>query len=287
MPKTDPDLTPATTSAGLAVPTLSLTNPDDEWGDVDVIDLAPAGGLRIPHAKVNRKLDGGVVDPTTGELTRLFYLVLLGRGQTRAQWDKAYSGATAGAPDCRSFDALVPDPQSPGLKADACATCEYNRWGDVGDFARCRLSEQWLAFVLDGDGGQYTRIRWGGLAAGPAAAYWSSFALRKPPIRPFEVITEVTLEPTETDNGTFLVPVFRRASDRLTRADVGPLVADLPRLKAAFAGAMADSVVTGEDDEGHGTTPLEPFPDDDRPAGSTTTVDPTTGEVRYDAGEPF
>ena len=277
----DPDLTPATVDSTPSLVSLALVGQDDGWGDVETIDLAPAASIRIPHVPVNRKLDGGIVDWQTGEIVGGMSLILLGRGQSRAQWDKAFSGASSGPPDCRSFDAVTPDPLSPGRKNDACATCEFNRWGEAGDVARCRLSEQWLVFALDDQGGQYARIRWGGIAAGPAARYWESFSLRKPKAHPASVITEVTLVPTETDNGTFLAPQFTRGP-KLERADVAPLLADLPMLRAAFAGAVAEAVAAGDNDEdvaraAQEAKATEPFPEYDKPMGGEAMAAQLTG----------
>lgn len=239
---------------------------DDEWSDIeDDGDWTPAGSRsRIPHITLNRKLDGGFTLPDTGELVQEVDVVLLARGTSRAWFPRAFDGKNPEPPDCRSFDGRTADPNSPDLQNNGdCLTCPHAQWTD--DPPACKASVEALVFLLDPDnsGGQFARIRFGGIAVGPFNDYWERFARRVPRKYPFAYLTHIALEAVDTDNGKFLRPRLERVRE-LARRDVQPLLDERDARKAEWAADIRDDVTSGATVEQPAAGPFddEPLPTD-------------------------
>jgi hypothetical protein len=234
---------------------LSILPTDDEWSDVDPGDMTNDGVGRIPYMGLNRKLDGGFIHPDTGEISQELEFIWLAKGKSRAQWNEAFGGKNAAsAPDCRSFDGIVPDPQSPDLKSEACATCPFSQWVD-GEPPRCKESVEAMVFLPDPLGhGRLARIRFGGIAVAPARAYWDSFFTRLPRRPPIAYISKAVLEPVDTDNGKFLRPRFERITE-LARSEAQPLIAERDQRLADWKADIAEAVVRGDVAEDIATEP--------------------------------
>lgn len=196
---------------------------EDEWSTVDDGDLSPSQTFTIPLFQLNRKVDGGFLNEDTGETQRDLRAVLMAKVNTRAWWPEPFGKGDA-APACRSSDGIVPLPTAPAqqpeweppknmsgeVPAKVCADCPNSQW-DGGDPPPCAEAIEFLAFVPTTLGaGRVVRLRFSGLAFGPARSYWDSFRTRLPKRPPIAFVTHITLEERETDNGTFLVPTFTR-----------------------------------------------------------------------------
>lgn len=234
------DTTPAVPEAP-SVP--ALISDDDEFAGVSDGDLSPATARSIPLLALNRKSDGAFIDSDSGEMTSELDFVWLAKGTTRAWWPEPF-GKGKPAPACRSADGVVPDPNSPNVQSQACASCPHSRW--VGDDApACKQSIEAMVFLPDPLGyGRLARIRLGGMAIAPAQAYWDSFSARMPRRPPLAYISHVALEPTSTPNGTFLVPKFSRVRP-LTRAEAQPLIDERDRRISEWQSTVAEDVATG------------------------------------------
>lgn len=269
---TKTDTLPATITEPAAP---ALISPDDEWADVGDGDLSPATAASIPLLALNRKESGGFVDSETGVKEIELDFVWLAKGTTRAWWPEPF-GKGDKAPSCRSADGLVPDPASPEVQNPTCASCPRSRW--VGeDSPECKQSIEAMVFLPDPLGyGRLARVRFGGMAIKPAQDYWDSFSARMPRRPPLAYISHVALEPTETPNGTFLVPHFSRVRP-LSRAEAQPLIDERDRRIAEWSAAVADDVATGA------------TRDAEQPAGAPSGAAGTPTEPYYtdDDGEPF
>lgn len=237
---TKTDNTPAVISD--ATPAL-IDLSDDPWAGVSDGDLSPATARSIPLLTLNRKSDGGFFDAETGEVTTEQDFVWLAKGTTRAWWPEPF-GKGDKAPSCRSADGVVPDPTSPDVQSPACATCPNARWqGD--DAPACKQSIEAMVFLPDPMGfGRLARVRFGGMAIAPAQAYWDSFSARMPRRPPLAFVSHVELEPTKTDNGTFLVPKFSRVRE-VSREEAQPLIDERDRRIAEWTATVAEDVATG------------------------------------------
>lgn len=242
---------PATTddAASPAVPdnghVPAVLSADDPWRDVDSGDLAPdAGG--IPHLQINRKLDGGILDPDTGEVGLEVDFVWLAKSKTRAYWSKPYGSKEAeDAPDCRSLDGVTGQgaygPGSEDNPTGRCATCPMARW-DGSDAPPCKEAVEAMVFIPDPTGaGRLARMRFAGIAFAPAKEYWNSFDNRLPKRPPISFISHLALEPTDTKNGKFLAPRFTRVQP-LERADAQPLIEERARRIADWQAYIAQDV---------------------------------------------
>ncbi len=253
-----------TTPAVLANATPALIATDDEWADVGDGDLSPATARSIPLLALNRKETGGFIDEETGEKMTALDFVWLAKGTTRAWWPEAF-GKGDKAPSCRSADGVVPDPTSPNVQSQACASCPMSRWnGD--DSPECKQSVEAMVFLPDPLGfGRLARIRLGGMAIAPAQAYWDSFSARMPRRPPIAYQSHIDLEAVGTDNGTFLVPKFSRVKE-YTRSEVQPLIDERDRRIAEWTATVAEDVATG-------ATRDEPSAS---PSGDPGSYEPTT-----------
>jgi hypothetical protein len=273
-----PDLTPATTAHLPAVIDASPALPDfdnDPWAGVADGDLSPATARSIPLLVQNRKSDGGILDEETGEVLRSIDFVWLAKSTSRAWWPLPFGKGEA-IPTCRSADGIVPDPLSPEVQNPACATCPQARWdSDDPTFRRCADSIEALIFLPQGDAGRLARIRFGGLALKPAQNYWDSFMARMPRRPPIAFVSHMELVPTETPNGTFLVPAFRRVLE-LRREDAQPLIEERDRRLEEWTSTVAEDVATGATREAEHTPTAAP-------AGDPGSYEPTT---EY-GSEPF
>lgn len=209
----------------------------DEWSDVDDMDLSPSDRFVIPLLQLNRKVDGGFVNEDTGEIQREIDAVLMAKVNTRAWWPEAFGKGDA-APACRSDDGIEPNAErSPAQQPDwqlpskaegetpasTCAACPNSQW-DGDNPPACTESIEFLAFVpTDHGAGKVVRLRFGGLALGPARRFWESFKTRLPKRPPIAYLTHIALQDEVTDNGTFLVPTFRRQLE-LDRAGAQPIL---------------------------------------------------------------
>jgi hypothetical protein len=244
---------------------LSAIAADDDWADVGDGDMDPESKGRIPHLILNRKLDGGFTDPETGEIVQSLDFIWLARSRSRAFWMEPF-GKGSKSPDCRSHDGIVPDPESPNLQSDRCASCVHAQW--VEDMpANCNASIEALTFIPDAYGeGRLARLRFGGMSVKPANDYWSTFATRVPRRPPIAFVTHAQLEPVKTPNGTFLVPKFTVAAE-IPRGQANGLIAERDRRLADWQADTADDVAAGttvaDDDTGTAPTYLdastEPF----------------------------
>jgi len=254
------DATPAVvTDATPALIDLS----DDPWAGVSDGDLSPATARSIPMLTLNRKEGNGFTDAETGEarITALDF-VWLAKSTSRAWWPEAF-GKGEKNPTCRSADGVVPDPQSPEVQSQACATCPQAKWeSDDKDFRRCVDTIEMLVFLPDPHGfGRLARVRFGGLAYRPTQAYWDSFSARLPHRPPIAFVSHVELEAVGTDNGVFLVPKFSRVRE-LSIDEARPLIEERDRRIAEWTATVAEDVATGATREaeatGDGFTGTEP-----------------------------
>lgn len=230
---------------------------EDEWGDVDDMDLAPDDQVAIPLYQLNRKVGGGFVNEDTGEVEQTIDAVLLAKANTRAYWKDPFGKGDA-APTCRSEDNIVPSDRSIEKQSPTCASCRHSKWeGD--DPPACSEAIEFLTFVPTDHGtGRITRLRFSGMGFGPARRYWTSFKMRLPKRPPVAFVTSIDLEEEDTPNGRFLVPRFRRKSE-LTRADANPV------LEARKARVDEWRLAIATDDRAPAPTIEggEPFPDVD------------------------
>ena len=268
---TTPDTLPIPATTADATPAI-IDTANDPWADVQDGDLSPATARSIPLLALNRKESGGFIDSETGEKVTELDFVWLAKGTTRAWWPEAF-GKGDKAPSCRSADGVVPDPSSPEVQSPACATCPNARWNGE-DAPACKQSIEAMVFLPDPHGfGQLNRLRLGGMAISPAQAYWDSFSARLPRRPPIAFVSHVELEPTDTPNGVFLVPTFRRVRE-LSREEAQPLIDERDRRIAEWTATVAEDVATGATREPEGS----PAP----PAGDPGSYEPTT-----DYGAPF
>lgn len=236
---------------------LPLIATDDEWEGVDDGDMSPTAG-RIPYLAVNRNLEGGIADPDTGEVAKTLDFVWLAKGRSRA-WFRDPFGKGDSAPACRSFDGLTADPQSPDMQNGGdCTSCPLGRW-DGAEKPACRESIEALVFLPDPHGvGRLARLRWSGIAVGPARNYWDSFTTRLPKRPPIAYVSRVTLEPAQTDFGPKLAPRFERIGE-IGRREAQPLIEERDRRLADWRADVAESVATAEAGEVHDTPTPGPF----------------------------
>lgn len=265
--KNTPDTLPVDTDATLVPAVLPnalqraetgapIVAADDDWADVSDGDLAPEedqSAFDIPLLPLNRKLDGGFTNPDTGETqVRTLDFIWLARGYSRAWWKEPFGKGDA-APGCRSADAVKADPNSPDLQNGGdCSTCPHAQWH--GDEApECKKAMEALIFISDDHGlGQLARVRLGGIAFGPAKAFWDSFSARLPRRPPIAFMSRVELVETDTKNGRFLAPRFTRVHE-LTRAQAAPLIEERDRRLEAWRKAVeADVASAGRDDDESG-----------------------------------
>ena len=274
LPAIPADARPAAIAPDAGV--LALLPTDDEWSDVDSGDMTNDGTGRIPYMGLNRKLDGGFIDPDSGEITSETEFIWLAKGKSRAQWDKPFGGKdAAAAPDCRSFDGITPDPSSPNRKAGACASCPLSQW-DGDEAPKCKESVEAMVFLRDDLGqGRLARIRFGGIAVAPAKAYWDSFFTRLPRRPPIAYVSRAVLEPVDTDNGKFLRPRFERIAD-IPRAEAQPLIAERDQRLADWKADIAEAVVRGDVADDHGGA-----------GGAGGSAAGTYVTEEYENGEPF
>lgn len=239
---------------------LSLLPADDEWADIDDGDLAPTPG-RIPHLGLNRNVDGGFVNPETGEKTQTIDFVWLAKGRSRA-WFKDPFGKGDSVPSCRSFDGIVADPSSPDMQNGGdCNTCPHAQWGADGDKPSCRESIEALVFLPDPHAaGHLTRIRWSGIAVRPARLFWDSFQTRLPRRPPMAYVSRATLEPTSTDFGDKLAPRFERVAE-ISRNEAQPLIEERDRRLVDWQADIAETVATATIDDLHDDQPGQQQPD--------------------------
>lgn len=225
-----------------AVP--ALINADDEWGDVDDGDLAPdTNASGIPFLQLNRKESGGILIEDTGEVVRELSFVWMARTKSRAWWKEAFGKGDA-APGCRSADGQVPLDSSPDKQSDTCTACPHSLW-DGDDPPACSEAIEAMVFLPDPHGfGRLARLRFSGLAYGPSRRYWDSFGLRMPKRPPIAYVSKLTLEPTETSNGVFLVPRFERVGE-LSRQQAQPIIDERDRRLAEWKTDVAEHVSTG------------------------------------------
>lgn len=266
-----PDL-PATPEADAGV--LALIPQDDEWSDVADGDLAP-GTRRIPYLKLNRNVGEGFTNPETGEKTTELGFVWLAKGKSRTWFDKEWSAKDTAPPSCRSADGLRADPQSPALlpgwdespvkPTGDCSTCPLASYDEATrggkDVKRCREAVEALVFIPDETGdGQLARLRWNGIALKPSLNYWDSFFTRMPKRPPIAYVSHVRLEPTATDFGDKLAPVFSRVTE-IPRRAAEPLIRERDERVKHWQEDIAADVAEGVDgDIGDETTRREgPF----------------------------
>lgn len=257
----------------------ALIAADDPWSDVSDGDLSPATARSIPLLALNRKDGQGFIDTETGEVgIKELDFIWLAKGTTRAWWPEAF-GKGDKAPACRSADGIVPDPSSPEVQNPVCATCPNARWN--GDEApACKQSIEAMVFLPDPLGfGRLARIRFGGMAIKPAQEYWDSFSARLPRRPAIAYVSHIELEPTDTPNGTFLVPKFRRVNE-LSRPDAQPLIDERDRRISEWQSTVAEDVAAGATREREDHASATPPATGGSEAGTYETPD-------YEGGEPF
>lgn len=267
-PEQEKQATLDTSSTEVAVPDAQppalIDTEADQWGDVGDGDLTgDTNAGRIPLLPLNRKLDGGFADPETGESgIRDLDVILLARIRTRAWWPEPFGKGDA-TPACRSFDGIAPDPQSPDRQSDVCATCPHAKWnGD--DAPACHEAFELMSFLPDPMGfGRLASLRFSGMAVSPARQYWESFNARLPKRPPIAYLTHIELTEKQTDNGTFLVPVFSRVRE-YSRAEMQPVIAERDRRIEEWRASVAENVQTGGAAQAEQDAPSrEPGPDEE------------------------
>lgn len=239
---------------------------DSEWNDSDDGDLAPPDASLLPLIPMNRKNGEGLVDPTTGEKTTTLRFIPMARMLTRAWWSRSFDErdqSAGGAPDCRSNDGTFGigtfGPKSGLNPSGKCADCPMNTWStptrdgkpieiDSRVARPCNASYEWMVGVPDtADEGQsgiaLWRLRFNGIAFGPARDFWNSFTKRVPKIAPIGTLCQMALEVKETKNGKFLAPSFARL-ETYRRAQVAPLIARRDELIEEFRRIVAEELAT-------------------------------------------
>jgi hypothetical protein len=247
----------------------SLIADSDEWSELPDTFAGLDDGLPAPFMRPDRRGAGGFwVDDLTNQKFESLEVVLLTGRRTRAWWEADYDGSS-NPPDCRSFDGLEPDPQSPKLQNTACVTCPHSQFVD-GKASSCR--ERYDVLAYDPESKAVFMTAFSGAAIKPFRRYLSSFKAKIPKRPPYSVLTRITLVETKGDMGTFYVPEFSRVRE-LTPADVAPLLASQRSAIDAWLSWVDRSVVTGEtvDVDADTTTAApsqayEEFPNDDEPA---------------------
>lgn len=253
---TKPDTLPLPGQAGALIDATG-----DSWSDVADGDLSPPTAQSIPLLALSRKIDGGFVDSDTGEKSTELDFVWLAKGSTRAYWSEPF-GKGDKAPTCSSADGITPLPHSTEVQSPACATCPHSRWAGVESPA-CKDSIEAMVFLPDPLGyGTLARLRLGGMAIGPSQTFWDSFSARMPRRPPIAYVSHVALTPTETPNGTFLVPAYRRVKE-LTRAEAQPLIDERDRRIAEWQSVTASEVAAGDTRESATPGPTHATPSAD------------------------
>lgn len=233
---------------------------ENDWGDLESFDLAPDERTSmLTLIPMNGKLDGGFIDPATGETDRLEYdFVWLAKSKTRSAFIKVngngeveklpYDPKNTDGPGCRSFNGRKADMNSPLLQNGGdCTTCPNAVWRN-NEPPLCREAVVAMAFVPDEvngevNGGRLVSFSFHGISLAPAKAYWRSFDDRLPKVPPIGFLSHVALEPADTDNGKFLKANFTRVHE-LTRAEAGPLIDETRRRLTEWQKVIEEDVRT-------------------------------------------
>lgn len=257
---------------GAAAPEKALVG-ENSWSDVETGDLAPEQRTSmLTLIPMNGKVDGGFVDPDTGETDRLEYdFIWLAKSKTRSAFIRVngngeveklpFDAKNTAGPGCRSFNGTKADMNSPLLQNGGdCTTCPLSQWhGDEPPL--CRESVVAMAFIPDeigGEvrGGRLVSFSFHGLSLAPAKAYWRSFDDRLPVIPPIAFLTHVSLEPKDTDNGTFLAARFARVKE-LSRTQVQPLIDARSKRLAEWQSVIEEDVRTQTASSGESAGPFD------------------------------
>ena len=217
---------------------------DRDWDGVEDGHIGQTVTPRLPRLLLNRKVDGGFVDELTGERFTDTTFVWLADTMTRAWWPLPF-GKGNKEPDCRSRDGITADASAPaqqddwsepsskevrGVKpgTDKCAACPNAKWVD-GEGSSCSSSVEVMVYLLDQQ--RLSVVRFGGMAVSRVNKYLGALEAHIPRKPPIAYVTRCTLEPVDTTNGTFLVPVFSPAGE-IPRAEATPLI-EMRREKVA------------------------------------------------------
>ena len=241
---------PSATLPALHDPSVGLYDPSlDEWAGVDDGDMTgDVGGRRIPRIRSNMKYGYGWAPTDSDTWVPQLEFVWLAKGRSRVLFPAAYDADNK--PLCRSGDGLTADPDSPDLRNGGdCTTCPHRLWnGDTPP--ECSESIEALVFLASHNenglrvGGQLRRLRFSGMALGPARDYWDSFGLSLPKRPPMSAWTVIYGEPRDTANGKFLVPHFEQG-DPLARSAAQPLIAEREQRMADWRADITDDTRDG------------------------------------------
>lgn len=166
-------------------------------------------GRVIPRIVTNGKFGyPAMTDEPTGEVLEEAQLTILGSTVGRAWWqgDKPEKGK---APDCRSFDCEVADPEAPAMTGDVafqadeprpsghCPTCPLGQFGPNNERPACKQSAQVLVFDHDNEGIRVLRVA--GTSIKKFNKYVQAFRTSKKLGRAFEWVTTVGSEVVADD----------------------------------------------------------------------------------------
>lgn len=201
---TSPAAVPATipqASTAVAIPD-SFDDIDDGLGSV-----VEQFGVVIPRIVTNGKFGyPAMTDEPTGEVLDQAHVTILAATVGRAWWegDKPEKGK---APDCRSFDCEVADPESPAIKngniggddqpSGYCPTCPLGQFGPNNERPACKQSAQVLVFDHDNEGIRVLRVA--GTSIKKFNKYAQAFRTSKKLGKAFEWVTDVGSEVVADD----------------------------------------------------------------------------------------
>lgn len=216
---------PDATSTAVAIP--------DNFADIDdgLDVVVEQFGRVIPRIVTNGKFgNAAMIDEPTGEVLDTARLTILGSTVGRAWWegDKPEKGR---APDCRSFDCEVADPESPSIvngkvggddqPSGFCPSCPLGQFGPDNERPRCKQSAQVLVFDHDNEGIRVLRVS--GTSIKRFNKYVQAFRTSKKLGRAFEWVTTVGSEVVPDDYDKHNELTFTM-SERLEHAAVVELI---------------------------------------------------------------
>lgn len=229
---------------------------DAEWDDVEDGHLGNTVQPRLPRLLLNRKAgqaESGFTDELTGERFSDTEFVWLADTMTRAWWPEAF-GKGNKSPDCRSRDGITPDPQSPAVQAESCASCPNSQWNGE-ESPSCNASVEVMVYLREQQ--RLSLVRFGGMAVSRVNRYLGALNAHIPRRPPIAYVTRCELEGVQTDNGTFLVPKFSVAGE-IPRALASPLIEMRREKVTEWQEQLATEVVEGKTREDAATTEYAP-----------------------------
>lgn len=254
---------PATSKSGVSLPT------EDPWAELrDAFDDGSARfrehiGVSLPRLRSDFGRNGkGWIDELTGEVYGELDIAILAYPPQRTFWlvDLDEAGGKSTPPDCKSWDMVRPDPESPAPQSETCARCKWSKWESDrkgGKGKACKESAGVIAY--DFEHSQFLWLRFGGTALTPFKAYISALSGRRLPT--FAVRTKVKLKDEKEGRFEWKVPAFT-ITEHLTPEDVRPL-RDVAAMAMEAWQSVVEEMATNEefidDDSTDDPGPNEPM----------------------------